>query len=376
MTNPMPESVEITITRSGNLNNWADVELQLAGGNGEWMSDFEVYDPVSGIWGVPQMISFAPGETSKTLLVDLFNDGMVEGTETAQFQLVNTMSLPDLEIGGNDTTTVEILDLETTYIEFAQAKYSTVEFDFNNPFQQVELTLTRSGNLNNFADVELQLVGGSAQQYSDFDSPFGFPQLVSFASGEDSKTILIEIWDDFEIEGTETAMFELVNVFGNPDVEIGNQNTTTLEILDDETAQNQIIGNNGDDNLLGTQDDDLLNGGAGNDFLMGDAGDDILIAGDGNDILIGDVGKDHLFGGSGYDRFVFNYLGDKVDQISDFTPGEDTIEINAIGFGIAANSNPEDYFSFDSQNLFFEDTKLAILINEPALSIGSQIDII
>ena len=77
---------------------------------------------------------------------------------------------------------------------------------------------------------------------------------------------------------------------------------------------NKIVGNSGDN---------ILKGGAGNDTLVSNGGDDYLIGG---------VGTDLLTGGTGNDRFVFRDLS--TDRITDFTSGQDTIDLK----GIDANS--------------------------------------
>ncbi|WP_235962503.1 calcium-binding protein [Jannaschia marina] len=72
-----------------------------------------------------------------------------------------------------------------------------------------------------------------------------------------------------------------------------------------------LVGNDGDDNLSGGAgrdvldggaDDDLLDGGDDRDQLIGDTGDDTLHGGAGDDLLSGGDGDDRLIGGSGDDR--------------------------------------------------------------------------
>jgi|GEM_PF-3076673 len=137
-----------------------------------------------------------------------------------------------------------------------------------------------------------------------------------------------------------------------------------------------INGRGGNDTLDGGSEGDILSGHNGNDTLIGVAGNDKLIGGAGNDILTGGAGNDILTGGTGKDVFEFTALTDKGDQIKDFASGVDKITISASGFGIAVNSNPEDYFSYDGKNLFFGSTKLAILTTEPVLAIASDLQII
>ncbi|KAB7644429.1 Ig-like domain-containing protein [Polymorphobacter fuscus] len=67
----------------------------------------------------------------------------------------------------------------------------------------------------------------------------------------------------------------------------------------------EFYGDNGVNNLMGTNNDDILSGGGGNDRLTGDGGADILIGGGGNDkfmFAVGDVAGDTIldFDGKGF----------------------------------------------------------------------------
>lgn len=63
-----------------------------------------------------------------------------------------------------------------------------------------------------------------------------------------------------------------------------------------------IRGTEGNDNLVGTQFDDLIFGYGGNDKLTGKKGNDCLIGGAGNDNIQGNQGNDILLGGDGDDN--------------------------------------------------------------------------
>lgn len=82
-------------------------------------------------------------------------------------------------------------------------------------------------------------------------------------------------------------------------------------------------------NLSGAQGRDLLIGSSGDDRLAGARGVDSLIGGDGADILTGGRGQDVLTGGAGADQFVFGPRAGN-DRITDFTPGEDRIDLSAL----------------------------------------------
>ncbi|WP_373860962.1 calcium-binding protein, partial [Azotobacter vinelandii] len=94
--------------------------------------------------------------------------------------------------------------------------------------------------------------------------------------------------------------------------------------------------------LEGSDGNDTLDGGSAAEELLGGAGNDSLDGGAGNDILDGGAGRDTLTGGSGADVFRYDDALDSfrnygtgvtgTDTITDFTPGEDLIDLSALGY--------------------------------------------
>ena len=70
--------------------------------------------------------------------------------------------------------------------------------------------------------------------------------------------------------------------------------------------------------------------GGGDDRLDGGPGDDRLYGGQGSDRLAGAAGDDRLVGGPGTDVFVVG-PGEGQDTVTDFTDGEDRIDLTAFG---------------------------------------------
>lgn len=99
------------------------------------------------------------------------------------------------------------------------------------------------------------------------------------------------------------------------------------DVLKGNKLGNELEGNSGDDRLYGYAGEDTLEGGPGADRLYGSAG---------NDTLSGGPGNDRLSGGADADVFVFT-PGDGEDTITDFTRGEDKIDLAAFSLDEPAN---------------------------------------
>lgn len=115
--------------------------------------------------------------------------------------------------------------------------------------------------------------------------------------------------------------------------------SSEANILNGYQAADVLNGNDGNDILYGGSGADTLRGGNGADKLYGKIGRDTLLGNGGNDILIGGLDGDTLTGGIGNDRFVYQQLGDRQDQITDFNPNQDRIDLSQIFANPAYTSN-------------------------------------
>ncbi|HET6943290.1 MAG TPA: calcium-binding protein [Sphingomicrobium sp.] len=113
------------------------------------------------------------------------------------------------------------------------------------------------------------------------------------------------------------------------------------------TPDNDTLNGTGNaETIIGLAGDDTLNGGAGNDTLYGDenefstdgytiAGNDTLNGGDGFDFLYGGAGTDIMTGGTGSDVYGVHEVTDVVTEL----PGEgdnDTVQ-STISYTLGAN---------------------------------------
>ncbi|HEU4943550.1 MAG TPA: calcium-binding protein [Solirubrobacterales bacterium] len=72
----------------------------------------------------------------------------------------------------------------------------------------------------------------------------------------------------------------------------------------------KIVGTEGDDELQGTPERDVIWGGGGDDSITGSLGNDLLCGGPGADLVHGGRGNDDVDGGAGADDRVIGDLGD------------------------------------------------------------------
>lgn len=97
----------------------------------------------------------------------------------------------------------------------------------------------------------------------------------------------------------------------------------------------QKVGNHCIINIFGTSGNDTL-GSATNtchEYVLGNGGDDTLIGGTVSDTLNGGPGADLMTGNGGHDDYAYTYASDSTptatDEITDFSVAHDTIDLSA-----------------------------------------------
>lgn len=115
-----------------------------------------------------------------------------------------------------------------------------------------------------------------------------------------------------------------------------------------------ITGNNSNETLNGTVDDDIIKGLGGNDILNGLDGNDVLDGGNGKDILNGGTGDNLFIGGGGNDTYVLTGRFESVEfgrgtdlvDLSGFSGGDGFLSLNpnATVFGLFVLIDGEEDF--------------------------------
>ncbi|MEZ4513085.1 MAG: Calx-beta domain-containing protein [Chloroflexota bacterium] len=182
----------LTISLSAPSGQTVTVRYKSNGGSASAGGDYASVD---------KKLTFDPGETSQTVEVGVFDDALVEGLETAVIALSNP---ENVTIGDIGSATINLLDNEVPMLNSDSLDYSVAE---KNGKVRITLTLDEPFTMN--ATVEYATVDGTAEAGSDYVAKTG---KITFAPGQTSKTIEVELLEDELTEGDET--FTLV--FSNP----------------------------------------------------------------------------------------------------------------------------------------------------------------
>lgn len=119
----------------------------------------------------------------------------------------------------------------------------------------------------------------------------------------------------------------------------GSFNGTVFNINASESKKKlTIVGNNLENEITGTSQNDYLDGGAGNDVLRGGSGADSLWGGEGSD-------NDTLYGGAGNDTFIYN-PGEGDDVIADYAKGDRIMILSGDSYTREAVSGDDVTFTF------------------------------
>ncbi|MEI7902773.1 MAG: Calx-beta domain-containing protein, partial [bacterium] len=176
----------------------------------------------------PGTITFAPGETSKNILITIADDLIDEPEET----IFVSLSSPMNAILGNPAShTYTILDDEPPpAVQFTAASSNVAE-----NISPANLTVTLSSASATTISVNYAVTGGTATG-GGVDYTLA-PGTLAFAPGQTSKTILIAITDDLIDEPAETIVVSLsspVNAI------LGSPASHTCTIVDNESLGREM----------------------------------------------------------------------------------------------------------------------------------------
>ncbi|MEO8417160.1 MAG: VCBS domain-containing protein [Methylophilaceae bacterium] len=297
-------------------------------------------------------VTFLPGETTKTIVVNITNDATAENSlENFNLNLVSATNAVIVDNVGIAT----IIDDDTTraYINVSNpvvTEGQTAQFNVNyknaagvnqNLAAATTFTLALGNALgapNNATLGADYLNTGANLQYSLNNGTTWINYTAAFTATAGSNGFLARVVtvDDIVIESTEYFSLTVARTAGDS-FQAGNASvggvatildndstvvtlapapeiiTYTLTDADGDTSsatlrlnfiRDEIAGTSGDDTIIGTARNEFITGGDGNDSLSGGAGFDIIKGGAGNDTIDGGADDDQLYGGDGDDLII------------------------------------------------------------------------
>jgi Ca2+-binding RTX toxin-like protein len=208
---------QVTLTRTGGSNGEVSVILTPDGGTATAGIDYNI---------TPITVSFANGETSKTIAIPINNDSVYEPTETVNL----TLSSPTggATLGSQTTVVLKIIDNDAVagVLSFSNATYNINE----NGTPVTQVTINRTWGSDGAVSGTVTLSNGTATAGSDYVAN---PININFANGETSKTVSIPIINDTVLENTERINLTLTNPTGGVNLD-NSQKNAILTILDDD----------------------------------------------------------------------------------------------------------------------------------------------
>jgi hypothetical protein len=173
-------------------------------------------DPSLGLaWGgadytspTPATLNFAPGETSKTIIINTIANHIVTGDKAFTLSLYSPTN--DATIGNQASSVVRIVDVDSDFEFESPAGGNT--FVAKETDGTAAITVLRRGYSAGAASVTVQTVAwGSAQPGVNYQ-PVNVT--LQFAPGETSKTIQVPVLDDHIVTPTLTVGIAMSNAVG------------------------------------------------------------------------------------------------------------------------------------------------------------------
>lgn len=161
-------------------------------------SDESPATPGEDYYGTTEEVTFAAGETSKTVNVTILDDAVDESTEQVMLRLVNPVNAQI----SDDSALISIID------DDGSAEISVSDASANESDGSVDVEVSLSEAVSDPLTVTVFTRAGSAVAGQDF---YGKTEIVTFAAGETTSNFTVLIIDDDLSETPETFSVRLVN---------------------------------------------------------------------------------------------------------------------------------------------------------------------
>ncbi len=217
-TEASPKVIEIQLSEPWLTE--VQVEYKISGGTAVRGEDFVLDDG----W-----LTFSPGETKKSIMIQPIDDEVKEEDETVLITLSNPINAV---LGAKKTFTYTLFDDDTVTVSF-DAPISS-NFESVSP-AVLEVALSRAAQET--IAVHYTVSGTAIGNGVDYTLPEG---TLTFAPGETKKKIIIDITDDALLEPDKTVAVTLVFP-ENSEARLGKFSSHTYWILDDDGPPENIV---------------------------------------------------------------------------------------------------------------------------------------
>ena len=185
------------------------------------VADLTAVSPADYTATAATTLTFAPGETSKTVPLTLFEDELVEGEEQVQLTLSNVTGSSLL---APQAATLTILDND----EYPVVDFQSNSYTIEEAGGSVALEVVLSKPFYEDVLVDYETSNGNASSGSDYTAKSG---TLTIPAGQSTATLSIPILDDNTIEPAETFNVQLLDVTNGM---LGSPRTATVTITDND----------------------------------------------------------------------------------------------------------------------------------------------
>lgn len=219
--------VTIAVVRTGGNQGAGSVDYEFSAGTAVAGKNFE---PLSGT------LTFGSKETSKKIIMKIYNDASTTGTKTVNLVLKNPkgavfisspsnifLNINDPNAPSSASSGAASSAAATTTISLGATAYGVAENG-----SSMTVTVVRSGITTTAVGVAYATSNGSASSGVDYSSTNG---TLSFAAGETTKTFTVAVTNNSAVEGNRTFSVNLSGATGGASIGIASALVT---INDDE----------------------------------------------------------------------------------------------------------------------------------------------
>ena len=173
-------------------------------------------------------VTFAAGETSKTVTINVQGNTTIEATETFLVTLSNPSSGLAL---GTTTATGTIVNDDNVVASIAAASASKNEGNSGTTAFTFTVSLDQAANTSQTVAYSVAGTGASPAAASDFVGGVLPSGTVTFAAGETSKTVTVDVQGNTTVEASEAFLVTLSNPSSG--LTLGNTTATGTIVNDD-----------------------------------------------------------------------------------------------------------------------------------------------